>query len=258
MAGSSAYRKKRYRRRNRRIIIFLLYVLFVVLTVMALAAAVTIFFKIREVRIEGESRYTPQQIIYASQIETGKNMFSFNKFSAIEGIFDECPYLDEITIRRRLPDVVTIKIKECRAVAVIRDRELGGSYVMDINGKLLEKLSYGEIPEGVCVITGVSLEKAEVGKYSSFLEKEKQKPLFLLLNTAEKSDILKNIGEIDITENYNITLQYDGRFTVKLGTSEDLEKKLRYMQVLVEEKLGSGVRGTIDVSDTQTARFLAE
>jgi len=258
MAGSSAYRKKRYRRRNRRIIAFLLYVLFVVLTVAALAAAITIFFKIHEVRIEGESRYPAQKIIAASGIETGKNMFSFNKFAAIEGIFAECPYLDEIAIRRRLPDLVTIKIKECSAVAVIRDRETGGSYVMDINGKLLEKLGYGETAEGMCLITGVSLDNAQEGAYSVFLEQEKQKPLFLLLNTAEKSDILKNIGEIDITENYDITLRYDGRFLVKLGTAEDIEKKLRYMQVLVEEKLGSGVRGTIDVSDTQTARFLAD
>ena len=53
---------------------------------------------------------------------------------------------------------------------------------------------------------------------------------------------------------FEIELSYADRFTVQLGTVEDLEKKVRFLGVCISE-LGPEERGIIDVSDPQTARF---
>ena len=63
-------------------------------------------------------------------------------------------------------------------------------------------------------------------------------------------------GEMDLSEQYNIRFTYLGRFTVKLGSTEELAKKLRFLHAIVEEKLEPNVSGVIDLSDPQKARFV--
>ena len=101
--------------------------------------------------------------------------------------------------------------------------------------------------------------KPEIGQKAKFLQQDVQKPLFLLLNTAKDDGILQDIGGVDFSQQYDIRFDYLGRFRVKLGSTEDLEKKLRCLHDITENKLGSNVRGTLDVSNiavTQTANFI--
>ena len=95
-----------------------------------------------------------------------------------------------------------------------------------------------------------------MGTYVKFFEEDDQKPVFLLLNTAKDDGILQDIGEMDFTEHYKIEFTYQGRFRVVLGSTEELSLKLRYLHMITEEKLGTNVRGTLDLSDVQTARFI--
>ena len=61
---------------------------------------------------------------------------------------------------------------------------------------------------------------------------------------------------MDFSEPYNIRFTYTARFTVNIGSTEELDTKLRYLRLITEEKLGSAAVGEIDVSDTQKARFV--
>lgn len=253
MASRRRRNKKRYRRRRSGGAGVVLTLLCILVIIAAIVAAITVFFRIRQVDVTGDSRYAGEEIVALSQIEAGDNIFFFNKFAAINRIFDQCPYLDEISIRRRLPDRVEIIVTECVPVAAI---ESGGSYyIVDIGGKLLEKSSLQAVQQ-YCVIQGAALDQPEVGKHAVFAVPEQENPLFLVLNTANNSDILQDIGEIDVSQTYDIEFTYTDRFTVKVGTADDLEQKIRYMKVVATEKLGPTETGIIDVSNTQTARFI--
>ncbi len=249
-------RKRRRRRKKRggggRAFVILLVVL---LTIAAIIAAVTVFFRVNEIFVTGDSRYNEQDIVIQTGIEISSNMFLFNKFTAINRLFDEFPYLDEISIRRRLPDKVEIIVIECVPVAILSTSS--GDFIIDVNGKLLEKVGFDE-QNDFCVIKGVALTEPEVGTYSNFSQQQQQNPLFLLLNTALNNGILENIGEIDIAHAYDISFTYLERFTVEIGTTEELDKKLRYLDVLVNEEIGANEVGTIDVSDITVARFIRE
>ena len=80
----------------------------------------------------------------------------------------------------------------------------------------------------------------------------------MALNTFLENDILKEIGTVCLEELYDISFTYTERFTVKIGTTDDLARKLRYMQTLINEKISSTATGTIDVSDVRTARFIPD
>ena len=225
-----------------------------VLTVpVAVVLAVTVFFKVGSVTVIGESGYDEADIISASGIEIGENMFKFNKFKAKDAIFAEMPYIDEIIIRRRLPDKIEISVTRCEPVAAVRNQNEW--YLMDIKGKMVEKTGYS-VPKGYIKITGLEVSEPRVGGYAVFSDEEKEKPLFLVLNTAEKNDIIPYIGSINMEKLYSIKLTYKDRFTVNLGSVEQIEKKIRYMLIIAEEKLLETDSGTIDVSDGTTARFI--
>ena len=195
----------------------------------------------------------------------------FDKISVKEGIYQACPYLDTVQIRRRYPSGIEIIVTECEPVAVIQDEKaevpdpedetktitIGntGCWLIDRNGKLLENIPYSQRSE-LTRIYGVTLVKPEIGKSAEILQEDTKKPLFLLLNTAEDDGILQDIGGMDFSEPYAIRFNYLGRFVVKLGSTEDLDVKMRYLHLIVEEKLGSNAAGTLDLSDVQTARFI--
>ncbi|MBO7275443.1 MAG: FtsQ-type POTRA domain-containing protein [Clostridia bacterium] len=228
-------------------------ILCILLTPVAVVVAITVFFRVSTIKVTGESGYLDYNIIEASTIDIGQNMFMFNKFKVIDGIFEQMPYLDEISIRRRLPDTVEIIVSRCTPVAAIEGAD--GWYLLDAKGKLLENVGAVQ-PAEYPVIVGAEMDEPTVGKYIKIITEEKQKPLFLVLNTAINNDILQYIGCIDVERAYNIKFTYKDRFTVNIGDIEQIEKKFRYMLLLAEDKLPDTAVGTIDVSDGTVARFI--
>jgi len=217
----------------------------------ALASAAVIFFKIGSIEVVGETVYTDQQIIEASNIKLGQSMFLFNKFASISSIFSSCPYIDEIQMRRSLPDKIQIIVTPCQPVVAVQSG--GRLYAMDIKGKILEEMAIGSQTD-IPIVTGAELTEPEVGKYAVFSEEEKSKALFSALNTAKNNDILSNIGGIDITKIYDVKFKYLGRFRVEIGSVDDIEHKFKFMQAVIDS-LGENEMGVIDVSDGQTGYF---
>ena len=242
----------------------------IVVAVAAILTAMTIFFKVRNITLTGEIRYPAEMVAAASGLKDGDNLILFNKFRAISNVFDACPYLHTVQMRRRLPDTVEIIVTECVPAGVIEDEfalvpdpkdkdktlRLGGTgkWLIDIDGKLLEQVD--EVSEGLCYLQGLTLKAPKIGKYANFSDEDLQKPVFLLLNTAKDNGILPDIGGIDFSEPYNIRFTYTDRFSVAIGSTEELGKKIRYLRLITEEKLGANVTGLIDISDTQKARFI--
>lgn len=268
--GQSKQRRRR-RRARRDGTPTVLVLLCLLLTVVAIILAATLFFKIETVTLTGDTRYSEQYVAEASGLEIGGNLVLFDKISVKNGIYEACPYLDTVQILRRYPNRVEIIVTECQPVAVIQDEKAEitdpedgtktvtvgrtGCWLMDRNGKLLENIPYSASSE-LTRIYGLTLVSPETGKTVEILQEDTQKPLFLLLNTAEDDGILQDIGGMDFSEPYAIRFNYLDRFVVKVGSTEDLDVKMRYLHLIVEEKLSSNAAGTLDLSDVQTARFI--
>ena len=219
--------------------------------VAALVSAAVIFLKIGEIRVVGETRYTRDEIIEASGLHVGQSMYLFNKFSSISSIFRECPFIDTVRMKRTLPDVLEIIVTPCQSIVAVKNED--AYYVLDEKGKILERAD--DVPDpNIHVVLCSGLETPEVGKMAVFFEEETPKALFSLLNTAKNSDILKNIGEIDVTKAYDVRFHYRERFIVAVGTADDLEHKFKFADAVIAQ-LGENEMGIIDVSDGQTGYF---
>lgn len=127
----------------------------------AIVAALSLFFKADQIFVTGASRYSQQQVLQASGIRQGGNLFLLNKHQAAAAITDQLPYVESVRIRRQLPNALRIEITECtHPLALEQD---GALWLLNGNGKLIDKLQPGQ-GESCPLVTGLTLTSPQLGQ----------------------------------------------------------------------------------------------
>ncbi len=109
--------RSRNRRRSRGRLGPLFKLLCLLTLVVALTAGATVFFRVEQVVVTGNSRYTQDEIVEVTGIEKGDNLYGWNKFAIAQRLRQTLPYIGEVTIRRALPSTILITVVEWDAVA---------------------------------------------------------------------------------------------------------------------------------------------
>ena len=153
--------RSRTRKRNRGRFGPLFKLLCLVAVGVALTMGATVFFRVESVVISGNERYSQEEIIAASGIQVGDNLYGLNKVRIDQNIRTSLPYIGDLTINRALPNTIVITVTEWNAVARIAapdpeqasaiQKELAGedpdaepiplaqeSWLISVKGKLLE------------------------------------------------------------------------------------------------------------------------
>ena len=92
------------------------------IVVVATIFVMSVFFRVSNIQVEGNTHYTDDEIIRAIDIEQGDNLFFFDRFAAISRVFAKLPYVEQLTVDRQLPNKVVITVVESKALAYL---ELG-------------------------------------------------------------------------------------------------------------------------------------
>ena len=115
---------------------------FVVILVMSLA------FRVSKIEVINASEYTDEEIIRASGVERGANLFFVDRFKAASMIFSDLPYMDTVSITRQLPNKIVIQAEgSAPAAYMVIDEEY---WLLDRSGKMLgttDSLTAGNYPE---------------------------------------------------------------------------------------------------------------
>ena len=219
----------------------------------ALVFGMSVFFRVSGIEVEGNEVYSKEEIIEASGIEEGDNLFFINRFSAISRIFSKLPYVEKAVINRSLPNKLVIIVTESRAIACISAED--GTWAIDRSCKLLSKTN-GEEAGSLIRIEGLTPIAPEAGQIIAPGEAESPKVSYLsaILTQIDALDLQDRITYIDISGISNPTFDYIGRFTVKLGANENVEYKFQCLLSAVEA-LNEGDRGTLDLSIDKRAHL---
>ncbi len=89
------------------------------LVCLAIVFALGVFFRVLTIEVEGAESYYGQEIIPASGIGMGDNLFFINRFSASSRIFTNLPFVESASIERKLPNRIVIHVEESRATAYV-------------------------------------------------------------------------------------------------------------------------------------------
>lgn len=286
--ASARHNRKRRRNRGR------LGLLFKLLCLAALAAAVvfgaTVFFQVETIAVSGNNRYTQEEIITASGVQIGDNLFRMNKGEIAQRIRESLPYVGAATVQRRLPSTLIIQVEEWDAVGRVEvyaesqqtqetqedaaaqegdtsqedtsetEEEKSTVWTADtpwlinVSGKLLEQPQEGS-QEGIS-ITGLTILAPQAGTPMAVPQDQQGKldALLRLLDALEEQQGFSRVSSIDVTRVSWMELRYDGRFTVRMPMTGDTAKYLNILNKVVENQnqtQGETFTGTIDLTQEQ-------
>ena len=106
-------RRSPRKRRSGRVLSFSL----ILVIVGVILASVTMFFKTNQIVVTGVQKHTEEEVISASGLSLGENLFAVNEFEVERRIKEAFPYVGDVEIRRRLPDTFLLNVTERIPVA---------------------------------------------------------------------------------------------------------------------------------------------
>lgn len=200
-------------------------------------------FNIKSIVVTGNNKITQNEIISLSQVQLEENTYKINKYKVKQRI-KENAYIEDVTIKRKLPSELQISIVERQVAFMI---EYGASFVyIDNQGYILEisenKL---ELP----ILQGIQTESAqfEAGKRLEIEDLQKMNTVLKIMEIAKNNDISNIITRIDIEdeENYKIIFETKEK-TAYLGDNSNLNTKILTIKAILEKN--EGIAGEIFVN----------
>jgi cell division septal protein FtsQ len=229
--------------------------------VLSLVLTSGIFFKVREIRVEGVYAVSASEVTELSGYLPGDNMFLINKAAAARSITSRMPYVRNVRIRRDWPGRVVIVITESAPAAAAEHR--GVYWLFDAQGRLLETARIFELP-GIPVVNGFTLLDPMIGTkiYPGVEDTAKLDPLLNLLREMQSQDIWHEVSDIDISHLSNIVFNYAGQYRVELGSPEAVQKKLQVLSLALEQaeiaERGPGTFYLAEAAEDRPVRFVPD
>ena len=222
----------------------------------AIVGALSLFFKADQIFVTGTSRYSQQQVLRASGIRQGGNLFLLNKYDAAARIRKTLPYVETVQFRRTLPDTLSIVVTECTSpAAVIQD---GQAYLLCDKGIIVDQVSPAAAKK-LTQVQGLTLIDPAVGGEAVAAQGQTLtlEQLLSLLQALDERSLAGDVQSIDLSDPSQITLRYLDRFDVCFPRDTDYGYKLDYLLAVVE-KLEINETGTINMMQEGKARFIPE
>lgn len=224
-----------------------------VVVVVAAIFVMSVFFRVEDIQVVGNSHYTAEEIIRAVDIEEGDNLFFFDRFAAVGRAFSKLPYIEAVTVERSLPDKVVITVEETTALAYLPLGE--EKWTLDHNCKVLGKAAEGE-EKTLLPVVGMRPGTLMIGEIMQTEDGSTDTVEYLaeVLDQIEARGLSGKVTRIDFTKPQSPEFDYGGKYTVVLGRRDNVEHKFG-MFVTVLGMLKEGDVGVIDVSSGTKAHF---
>lgn len=197
-------------------------------------------FNVKNIKVEGNSYLSEEQVISLSRIEIENNMFKYNKKEIIKNI-KENAYIENVEVKRSIPDTIEIKITERKTSFMIQFANAyayinNQGYILEISNKALE----------YPILTGFStpVEELQEGRRLNKEDLKKLSDVLEIMESATSNEIASLITEINIenSDNYVLELKSKNK-VVNLGDTSNLSTKMLWIQTF--NKLEGNTKGEI-------------
>lgn len=218
-----------------------------------LLLSTTVFFNVEHITVSGASNYTADEIIEASGIKAGDNLVRTSTDKCAEQIESRLVYIENAKVTRSFPStlVITVEASVPAANFICDDHIL----LISGGGKVLDKIQ--EEKAGLLDFTGTDpMPDLIPGAMFQSSDEHKDNAVKKLMEyfAANGSE---NITLVDVTDRSEISYTYDNRITVKIGSINDLEYKMKFSEEIITTKIGEKTEGVLTIlSDSSGASFL--
>ena len=221
--------------------------LIIVIIGVSIYVALSPLFNIKEINVTGNSKLSKEEIISLSELKTDENTFKVSKKN-IKNKVKANAYIENVKIRRKLPDKVEIIVVERVATYMI---PFANSYIYINNqGYMLEITSQkAEMP----AIVGISTPEEELHEGQRLISEDLVKlgEVLQIMESANANELVDLITKIDISnrQDYILTLEKEKK-AIHLGDVSNLSTKMAYVKKILNDE--KGVKGEILVNTDLT------
>lgn len=231
LVADNSYQSHLARNNRRKMMMWAVFSSIIVLIVLVIALITALlFFRVEYIIIEGNDFYTIEEIIEASGVNSGDNMFFMSRRQIAESLTRSLPYIYSVQFVTNLPNTLYIIIVEDTPLFyfvlseryVVISRELKVLEVFepgDVNIDLVDQLPRLIMPTLSIVNIGERLEFANTPN-----------PMFIvdLLSGIATSPLAGQVTDIDVSNRFDIRITYDQRWRIHFGSRDDFDIKLRF------------------------------
>ncbi len=230
-----------YKRKLKRLLFYSFTVLFLVSVCIVLS--LTVFFKIDEITVDGETRYNTEDIIESCMIEKGDNLILCRTSPGETNIWKKFPYIESVSIRKKLFNSIVITVEEAVPTTVI---ESNGKYVLlSESGKIIEISD--KKTDGIPMILGAKLETPKLSSSVEYKDENMEEYIDEILCCASKYE-LGTLKIVDISNPSDIILEHEKGLRILLGAPDNIEHKIKTARKVIEKGVAVDDKGTLDVS----------
>ena len=250
------------------------------LGVLILTAAVMLLGKLPKVTAvsaEDGTYYTASGVLAHAGIEAGDEMLGFDGFAKAKELKKSLPLMDKVKIRKHLNGAVTISFTEVESLYYTCHNQnyyiinAETHEVLNVAGDAAEARRVGAVylglPECTRVRVGEELTfinlpyapETDAPEISTF-ELETYEPerenayVFEFVEILMKSSVAERVVGMELGDRYDLWLVLRGGIRIRVGTMDELERKLTLADRSLKDKAASGgipagMPTLVDVSD---------
>ena len=198
-------------------------------------------YNIGAITVEGNVKYTEDEIKEISEITIGTNINKLNKRKTEKKI-ETLSYVENAKVTRKYPETIVIKIEEHVSSFVALNSETNEYIRLTDKGVILETCESEQIAEEL-VLFGIHFDD-NLGEKIVELEQKKLKNLLDIMDKYSKANISNKITSVEFKEgDIILTLDYDTDVILDLN---DVEYRLNLLKSILDEI--NGKVGTIDMT----------
>lgn len=219
-------------------------VLFVFCVVTFVALAVTVLFPIKEIEVNGNTRYEESELLAMAGIEKNNNMFRTNMGGAQKKLKDTYPYIEEVNIKRSLSGKITVDITEATETGAV---EVNKKFVIISGQNRILKIGQAKKPQEVYLLKGVTIREPVAGEYLQITDEATNHAIIELFELLSKYP-LGNVSLIDVTNRSKLIVEIDNKKRVIFGDNSELEYKAKMVKKIIDEKLNPNESVIVDAT----------
>lgn len=221
------------------------------LSILSMLITVTIFisvfllspvFAIEKIEIQGNKRYSKEEIYDQLHVKEGMNFFRFMMNHPKK--FKEDPYIEQIQVQWDFPKKVQIQILERKTIGYVP--YMGAYLYIDKDGRVLETSNDFDTP--LPLLEGLNFQGFCLGEPLEVEQEEIFDAILKISQTMFKYELLDEIVKIDVNNPQDIQLQM-GNIHVLLGSIQEYDYKIRALLQILEH-LPKEEKGFLDLKDT--------
>lgn len=204
-------------------------------------------FSLKEITVSGNTRYLPEAIIQVSGLYVGESVWSVDKAAAEQAILATFPYIEQVKVTNTAYNRLDIAVTETAEIGVMYAE--GKWAVVGSNGKVLttEEIT-ADRPLRARYFKGATVNSATPGEQAM---DERSFAIVSELLAAFAQYGLGGVREIDLTNKSDITIDWNGRMTIRLGNDSNLTHEVGVVASAlpgIEAQYGVNAAGQLDVS----------